>query len=422
MTMDRGPVAGVTRRRFLRGVLALGAWAVAAAVAACGGAVASISPAPTGGRASGPPTLPPSTGEPPTSGPVDTPPPLTLRQKIGRMLIVGFRGTALDDGDPILEAIKKGELGGVILFDRDLLTKSAGRNIVSPEQVAALTDGLHSSYPDLESGRFIVAIDQEGGKVARLNPSNGFPATESEASLGSANDLGHTADVANVTASSLVDAGVDLNLAPVVDLNVNPKNPAIGALGRSFSANADVVVAQATAVIDAHHGAGLLCCIKHFPGEGSATGNTDTGVVDVTGTWTEAELKPFSTLASEGVPDAVMVGNISDRTTDGGAPMTLSKATVSGILRDRLGWDGVVVTDDLQAGAIRAKYQHAEAVALAIEAGVDILLFANQQVYEPDVVAKTIDAIVGFVQSGRISEDRIDESVSRIAGMLAPID
>jgi beta-N-acetylhexosaminidase len=339
------------------------------------------------------------------------------------MLVVGFRGATFDPATPVMAAIGRGELGGVILFDRDSLSGTSGRNITDPDQLVALTSALRDAALGTPTGtELLIAVDQEGGRVARLNPSNGYPATESQAALGDTNDLEHTIDVSIGTALTLAEAGIDLNLAPVVDLNLNPDNPAIGALERSFSADPAIVVAHAGAVIQAHHGAAVRCAIKHFPGEGSATGNTDEGVVDVTATWTDIELQPFRDLIEAGLPDVVMVGHIRNDQLDPKLPAALSPATVTGLLRETLGWAGVVISDDLQAGAITAAYGAEEAIALAIEAGVDLLLFANQQVYDEDIVNRTIDAVVRFIESGRISEARIRESVERIEAMFGIVE
>ena len=376
----------------------------------------------------------------PTPGPslVPTPPPTAtpaptattaptsaaaLRQKIGRLLVVGFRGTTLPATSAIRKAIEAGELGGVILFDRDHLTNTAGRNITSPSQLTALTDALRSAALKGPLGaNLIVSVDQEGGKVARLNPSDGYPATVSEESLGTTNDIAHTTDVATLTAITLAGAGIDLNLAPVVDLNINPDNPAIGALDRSFSADPAIVVAHSTAVIEAHHAAGIKCAIKHFPGEGSGTGNTDNGIVDVTATWKDVELEPFRSLVAAGFPDAVMVGHIVNGQLDKDRPASLSKASVTDLLRTDMGWAGPVISDDMQAPAITEAFGMEEVIALALEAGVDLLLFANQQVYDDAIVANTIAIIERLVTSGRISEARIDESVDRVESMFGPVE
>ena len=321
--------------------------------------------------------------------------------------MVGFRGFRIGPDDPIAKALEAG-LGGVILFDRDLVTGT--RNIESPKQLAALTASLRAAA----SGNLIIAIDQEGGRVSRLKPAQGFPATRSQAEIGATDDPEVALEAGHAMGATMASAGIDLDLAPVVDVDVNPTNPAVGALQRSFSADPTIVAAMAEAEIHGLHEVGIRAAIKHFPGLGSASANTDLDHVDVTRTWTKAELEPFETLVSLGLPDAVMIGHMVNDTIDPGVPASLSPATVDGLLRGRLGWTGAVMTDDLGAAAIASRYEQSEAVALAIEAGNDLLLFANQTVYVPDLARQLVDTIVELVASGRISQARIDESIARI--------
>ena len=305
----------------------------------------------------------------------------------------------------------------MILFSTDGLV-GGHRNIASPTQLADLTGHLR----ELAGGRpLFIAVDQEGGVVARLTPSNGFPATVSEAKIGAAGDVANALAIGRATALTLKSAGIDWNLAPVVDLNVNPSNPSIGALGRSFSADPGVVVAMAAAIIQGHREHGILTALKHFPGLGSATGDTDRGFVDVTATWHAAELEPFRRLVAGGNADCVMVANSFNGQIDAAYPATLSMKTVQGRLRGDIGWDGLTVTDDLQAGAIRKGYADAKAVALAIAAGCDVLLFANQQLYVPDVASRVIDTIAGLVAAGTIAEEAVDTSLARIAAARASV-
>lgn len=332
----------------------------------------------------------------------------SLRRKISSLLVVGFRGERLAKDDWIMNAVRDG-LGGVILFDRDLKT-NAVRNITSPDQVTALVKSLREAAP----GRLIVSIDQEGGEVARLNPDNGFPATKSEAQVGAANSLPETRAWARQIARELASIGVNLNYAPDVDLNLNPNNPAIGELDRSFSDNPDVVVANASEEIQAHRDAGVKTSIKHFPGLGTATANTDFDVADVSTTWQDKELEPFEKLIKDGKTDSVLVGHLLNKRLDPDRPASLSRAVVTDLLRGRLGWKGPVVSDDMQAVAIASRYGRDEAVALALEAGVDLLVFGNQQTYDTKIVSQTIDSVVDLVRKGRITEARIDESVSRV--------
>jgi beta-N-acetylhexosaminidase len=344
--------------------------------------------------------------------PSATGPPIPLRQRIARLLVVGFRGLRVEADDWIAGNIAIDGLGGVILFDKDRVESS--RNVRTPRQVTRLISDLKALAPARE---LIVAIDQEGGKVTRLSPAYGFPAVESEASIGGKGDAAVEAWAAGLT-STLADVGVNLNLAPVVDLNINPKNPAIGALGRAFSADPAVVSRDAEIEIQAHRDHGIATALKHFPGLGSARTNTDFGVADVTATWSEQELDPYRDLLGKGLVDIVMAGHLVNGQVDPSAPASLSRGTVTDLLRDELGWDGAVITDDLQAGAITEAFGKDDAVALALDAGNDLLLFANQQVYEEGIVTWAVDLIEGYVTSGRIDEARIDRSYARVTSLF----
>jgi beta-N-acetylhexosaminidase len=330
------------------------------------------------------------------------------------MLLVGFRGLEIRPDDAITVALEAG-VGGVILFDRDQ-TRGGSRNIASPQQLARLTASLRAAA----SGPLLIAVDQEGGRVSRLNPAQGFPGTKTQAAVGATGEPDVALAVGRAMGATMASAGIDFDLAPVVDVNVDPDNPAIGALDRSFSADPGVVAAMAEAEIRGLHQRGIRSAIKHFPGLGSATANTDFAAsVDVTNTWTEAELEPYETLIGLGLPDAVMSAHILNRHLDPKLPASLSPAVVDGLLRRRLGWTGAVMTDDLGAAAITSHYQRAEAIALAIEAGNDLLTFANQATYVDDLARRVVAAIVAHVESGRITEARIDESIARLDRLVA---
>ncbi len=166
--------------------------------------------------------------------------------------------------------------------------------------------------------------------------------------------------------------------------------------------------------IQAHRDRAIKTALKHFPGLGSARANTDFGVADVTTTWSRQELDPYMDLLGKGLVDVVMAAHVVNGQIDPSAPASLSRGTVTDLLRDELGWEGPVITDDLQAGAIADAFGAEDAVALALDAGDDLLLFANQQVYDPDIVTRVVDLIEGFVTSGRIAEARIDRSYARV--------
>jgi beta-N-acetylhexosaminidase len=399
--VDRVNVARVNDAHLTRRLLLTGLGSAAAAgLAGChSGTAEAPPPRPTGS--------PPRSASRPAAGATALDE-AALRRKIASLLVVGFRGEQVSDRDWIVTAVRNG-LGGVILFDRDLKTGDQ-RNIRSPGQVTALVKTLRQASP----GRLIVSIDQEGGRVARLNPGNGFPATRSEAYIGAENSPSATRAWAQGLVHDLTSIGVNLNYAPVVDLNVNPRNPAIGKLNRSFSANAGVVVTNATEEIKVHRAAGVKTSLKHFPGLGSATGNTDFAVVDVSKSWHQRELEPFQRLIASGNADSVLVAHLLNKQLDPNRPASLSPAVVTGLLRGKLGWQGPAVSDDMQAVAIASRYGRDEAVALALAAGLDLLVFGNQQVYDPHIVDETLDTVVRLVRDGRVSQARIDQSVARV--------
>jgi beta-N-acetylhexosaminidase len=181
-----------------------------------------------------------------------------------------------------------------------------------------------------------------------------------------------------------------------------------------------VVARDAAIEIEAHHRAGVFTALKHFPGLGSASVNTDDGVADVTATWTRTELVPYQELLADGLIDVVMAAHVQNGQLDPGAPASLSKATITDLLRGELGFDGPVITDDLQAAAIHDTVGFKAAVPLAIEAGNDILLAVNQQVHEVTVVDRIIALVEAAIADGRLTEARLDESLARIERLFPP--
>jgi beta-N-acetylhexosaminidase len=333
------------------------------------------------------------------------------------MLLVGFRGLTVEEAGEVVADIGDRNLGGILLFDTDQPTGSAVRNVESPSQLTALVAGLQ----DLAPTPLLVAIDEEGGLVARLDERHGFPPTISAAELGADPDLAVTQLAGRHIAETLASVGVNLNLAPVVDVNVNPTNPIIGALGRSFSSDPSSVTTHAEAFVEGHREVGVRTTLKHFPGHGSSTGDTHLGVVDVTDTWSAIELEPFRAMIRDGLTDAVLTAHVFNAALDPEHPATLSAPTITGILREQLGWDGLVLSDDMQMGAIRQAYGYADGLRLAILAGVDVLTIAQQQVYEEGIVATTIDLIEALVGDGSIPEARIEESYRRIVAFKAAL-
>lgn len=346
-------------------------------------------------------TAPPLTAIQPTLATRSVP----LAQKIGQMIATGFVGASLTTNSPILEDIRTYHLGGIFLF---------ARNVADKAQMTALTRQLQaeSAIP------LTIAIDHEGGLVRRMGAAFGFTTNYTAQALGDINDLETTRSFGREIAFALADMGINQNLAPVVDVNVNASNPVIGSIGRSFSADPEQVVRHATAFIEAHHEAGVLCTLKHFPGHGSSTADSHAGFVDVTNTWSGRELIPFQEIIANGRCDAVMTAHIFNATLDAELPATLSKAVITGILCQQLGYDGVIMTDDLQMGAIQRYYDLETVVETALAAGVDMLSLSK---YAPSSIETIVRTIEALVEAGKVTEERIDQSYQRILAMKARI-
>ena len=335
-----------------------------------------------------------------------------IESKIGQMLMVGFRGLAVDAGSPVIRDVRAGRVGGVNLFDYDVPSSTPVRNIKSPSQVKKLVGALQgaSSIP------LFVAIDQEGGRVCRLKEQFGFPPSVSAQHLGSLDSVETTKKYADTTAETLSALGINLNFAPVVDLNTNPDNPVIGKLERSFSADPAVVTRQALVVIDSLHELGILSAIKHFPGHGSSAADSHEGFVDITETWSPEELIPFDKIVKAGKCDMIMTAHVFNGKLDLRWPATLSPEVMH-ILRDYMGYEGVVVSDDMQMKAISQSYGFETAIERSVLAGVDILVFANNSVFEEDIASKAGAILERLVRQGEIPAARIDASYRRIMAL-----
>ncbi len=335
---------------------------------------------------------------------------MELKDRLGQLFILGFKGTELDADNPIVHDLRNNNLGGVILFDKLLAKRMDKNNISSPAQLKSLTQSLqrHAHHP------LLICIDQEGGLVRRLKTGTGFPKTASPQAMGEADDPVLTAIHAACTATTLKTLGINLNLAPSVDLNTYTDNPVIGKLGRSFSASPDTVVRHAAIWIKEHRKLNILTCLKHFPGHGSSRADSHLGFTDITESWQEEELIPFKSLIQQELADCVMPGHLFHNGLDSDHPSSLSPAVIDTILRKTLGFNGLVITDDLQMKAITDKYGLGESVCLALAAGVDMLIIGNNLEYDPQLLQKLIPAVLKAVEQGRISEERIYQALQRV--------
>lgn len=317
----------------------------------------------------------------------------SLEEKIGQMLLIGFKSKK-----QVIQDIKKYHIGGVIV-------QNSIHKIPSGMMQSYIQEIKESSYVPL-----FISIDEEGGYVQNLSPRNGGYRYQNSATKMAKTKTTYrqAMDIADEVSSY----GMNLNFAPVVDINLNPQNPVIGRLLRSFGSNASEVIKHSTDYIKAHHEYGVITSLKHFPGHGSSADDSHHQFVDVTNVWKEEELKPFQAHIDAGYLDMIMIAHVFNRNLDDEYPASLSKKTVTDLLRTEMGYEGVVITDDLYMRAISNNYDLLDSIRLAINAGVDILLLSH--IGQDYSLGEIFQSILNMVQSGEISEERINQSYQRI--------
>ncbi len=333
-----------------------------------------------------------------------------LKKMIGRMLIVGFDEQAVFYNSQIVKDIQSYDLGGVILFDKFYNDKKRVKNILNPYQLKHLINDLNS----YSSKPLFIGIDQEGGRVARLKSEYGFISIPSAKRISLMN-LSDAKKIYNSQSKMLQDLGINLNFAPVVDLSINPKNKVIVGLERSYARESKDVVKYASIVIDAQKKKKIISVLKHFPGHGSSIGDSHRGFVDVSKTWSNKELKPYKTLIKQNRADAIMTAHVFNSFIDNKYPATLSYKTNTELLREKLNFKGLIISDDMQMKAISEHYSLKDSTKLAINAGVDILLFGNQ--LARNSVSDIVNTIYKQVKNGSISLEKIKEANKHIKNM-----
>lgn len=347
---------------------------------------------------------------------------LSLRNKIGQMLVMGFEGCSITDDSPVAQWLSGDGLGGVLLFDQDWSTGQYGKNLKNPSQIKQLTQKLkdYAAQSALEELDLLVALDYEGGAVDRLAKIEGCRATLRAEQLTFASKAELETEW-SLMALGLKELGFNLNFAPVVDLALNKQEGIIGKLGRSFSQDPDKVVSLAAQFVEVFARHGIACSYKHFPGHGSALGDTHQACVDVTSTFQFAELIPYyQLLQKKNQPIMVMTAHVVNKHLDAaGWPATLSYAMLTGILRRTMAYEGVIISDDLQMQAISHHYGLGEALALTINAGADMMIFGNQlgSITAPEVIS----CIEQLVQDKKVGVERIEEAYRRIVRLKQSI-
>lgn len=338
----------------------------------------------------------------------------TLEEMAGQMIVVGFQGDDVADTavENLRDELAAGRLGGVMLLKI---------NVKSLDAVAAMNAAFRAASPELLP---FLTLDQEGGAVERLTKDVGFKEIPNAAAIAAGNSPNEAEAIYAEMASSIAALGFTVNFGPVADINLNTSNQVIAKFGRAFSDDPAVVASYDAAFIKAHHAAGVLTALKHFPGHGSSTADSHEGFVDITDTWQPSELDPYRTLLGESLVDMVMVGHLYHADySDAGAqtPSSLSPQWISGVLRDELGYDGIVISDDLEMGAIRDHFTLEQTVTMAVRAGTDVLLFSNTAKYRASLGAEILAILVAEAEADPAFAARIAESYERIVELKGRI-
>lgn len=333
--------------------------------------------------------------------------PDSLDIKIGQMILIGLDNfNELDKSSPMFSDIELGIVGNFILFEKHINHESPKKSL---KEIISYINEIAPIKP-------FIAIDEEGGRVNRLKKKYGFPPTVSQQYLGELDNEDSTRYYARSSAEVLAELGFNVNFAPTLDVNINPENPVIGKIGRSYSSDFTNVSKQASIMMAEQSKHGIINCVKHFPGHGSSTKDSHYGMADVTGKWRMEELFPYRDLIQQNRVQMIMTAHIVNAQLDKNrVPATLSEPIVTELLRKFMQFDGVVVSDAMEMQAISKHFGVEEAVVMAINAGVDIVLFGNNGGLAKSTRPEEIhDIIKRNVIRGNIPISRINESFDRI--------
>lgn len=317
---------------------------------------------------------------------------MSKTEKIGQMVMIGIQGTKVDDNS--LYMLHQFHMGGVILFDR---------NMESPEQVKQLTSDLQSQSN--EKVPLFIGIDEEGGDVVRMAEKLTPPPSQKE--IGETGDIEQAKIWAIKTAKSLKDMGINVNFAPVADVGSNDK--------RSYSTDTNTVIDFVRAATKGYQQENIIYSLKHFPGigKGKVDSHVDSSSIDVTKEILMAEdIIPFKTIINENKPEDyfILVSHLKYPALDEEYPASLSSKIMIDLLRNELGYKGIIITDDMEMGAVANHNDFRTIGVNAVKAGADIVLVCHEYEHEQEVYLGLLDA----VNNGEISQQRIDESVKRI--------
>lgn len=339
---------------------------------------------------------------------------MQIKQMIAKMVILGFTDTKITKNSQIYKDVEFG-LGGVILFDKDPNDKTKAKNIENLEQLRVLNKTLQK----ISDRKLLISIDQEGGRVQRLKADIGFNETLNANEVSKKGE-NFAKDSYKAMAKGLSDVGINLNFAPVVDLAINKNNKVIVTRGRSFGENPKEVIKYSSIFVEELKKQKVISVLKHFPGHGSSLADSHLGFVDITKTWNEKELEPYKYFIKNNKVDMIMTAHVFNKNLDETYPATLSYEINTKLLRYKLGFDGVLISDDLQMQAISKHYDLKQTLTLAINSGVNMLLFANQ-LAKPITLKQIVDTVYSQILSEEISLETIIEANKKIDSLLSKI-
>lgn len=326
-------------------------------------------------------------------------------QKVAALIMMGFNGKTPEDAgsQAMASAIQQRKVGGVLTL---------GHNFGGDQSPKALAHFLQSASPD--GLPVLIGIDQEGGRIQRLAGPQGWKAMPSAEAVAQTMSPAEAEALYSRVACTLRQWGFTYNLGPVVDLAREPKNRVIVGLKRSFGNNPERVADYAGAAVRAHRNCGVLTALKHFPGHGSSLGDSHKGFTDVTDHWTPEEMDPYHILIRRGLVDSVMTAHISHQKVDPDYPASLSPEFIGQVLRQTLGFQGLVISDDMTMGAIADHYGVVEASVQALLAGGDVILIATALDQAPDLPSQIVSAVLTAVQVGTLDWSRIEDAYARV--------
>ena len=335
-----------------------------------------------------------------------------IERMISKMVVLGFNGESVNPNDEIYKNVKSG-LGGVILFDKDPNDKQKVKNVRDKEQLKKLTSQLQA----ISKQKLLISIDQEGGIVQRLKSVDGFVNTP-KASEVALNGENFAKQSYALLAKDLKESGINTDFAPVVDLAINKENKVIVTRGRSFGESSKEVIKYSSIFVDELKKQKIISVLKHFPGHGSSLGDSHLGFVDISNTWSQKELEPYKYFIQNNKVDMIMSAHVYNKNLDKDYPATLSYEINTKLLRYKLGYEGVLISDDLQMSAISKHYDLKETLTLAINSGVNMLLFANQ-LAKPVSLKEIVDTVYSQILNEEIPLDKIIKSNEKIDRMMS---